>query len=408
VPASTILVIENDATTEDSLGPILGTAGYSVTRQADADEAFARVVEHQLVVIDKGGATDGTKTGVDLCREIRATPAMAAVPVLCVASTSDVEERIGFLEAGADDVIARPFDAREVEARIEALLLRFQRSKDLTPIISNDGLTMARARRTVAVYSPKGGVGTTTIAVNLAVAAAQRRVDKVVLVDLDLQFGGAATHLNLDPKQTIADVIRDEAALREPELLRTYAMRHDCGLHVLAAPTMPEAAEQITPQHVSQILTTLLDGYLLVVIDAGSQLDERVMTVFEAAETVVLPVYPEIPALKAVHALLDYLNEAGSIGSKATFVLNNMFAREILKPRDIESALGTKISVDLPYDPFLYLKAVNEGVPIVLGAPRSPGAEKLVKLSASAFGQDGFQVPVQAAPKRGGLFGRRR
>jgi pilus assembly protein CpaE len=408
VPASTILVIENDATTEDSLGPILGTAGYSVTRQADADEAFARVVEHQLVVIDKGGATDGTKTGVDLCREIRATPAMAAVPVLCVASTSDVEERIGFLEAGADDVIARPFDAREVEARIEALLLRFQRSKDLTPIISNDGLTMARARRTVAVYSPKGGVGTTTIAVNLAVAAAQRRVDKVVLVDLDLQFGGAATHLNLDPKQTIADVIRDEAALREPELLRTYAMRHDCGLHVLAAPTMPEAAEQITPQHVSQILTTLLDGYELVVIDAGSQLDERVMTVFEAAETVVLPVYPEIPALKAVHALLDYLNEAGSIGSKATFVLNNMFAREILKPRDIESALGTKISVDLPYDPFLYLKAVNEGVPIVLGAPRSPGAEKLVKLSASAFGQDGFQVPVQAAPKRGGLFGRRR
>ncbi len=185
-------------------------------------------------------------------------------------------------------------------------------------------------------------------------------------------------------------------------------MRHDSGLHVLAAPTMPESAEQITPKHVSQILTTLLDGYELVVIDAGSQLDERIMTVFEAAETVVLPVYPEIPALKAVHALLDYLNEAGSVGSKATFVLNNMFARDILKPRDIESALGTKISVDLPYDAFLYLKAVNEGVPIVLGAPRSPAAEKLVKLSASAFGQDGYQVPVETAQKRGGLFGRRR
>lgn len=409
MPASTILVIETDAAAEDSLGPILGTAGYTVTRLADADEAFARVVEHQLVVVDLGSvAKDGARTGVDLCREIRATPAMAAVPVLCVASTSDVEERIGFLEAGADDVIARPFDAREVEARVEALLLRFQRSKDLSPIISNDGLTMARARRTVAVYSPKGGVGTTTIAVNIAVAAARNRADKVVIVDMDLQFGAAAAHLNLDPKQTIFDVIRDETAMREPELLRTYAMRHDSGLHVLAAPVMPESAEQITPAHVSQILTTLLDGYELVVIDAGSQLDERIMNVFEAAETVVLPVYPEIPALKAVHALLDYLNEAGSVGSKATFVLNNMFAREILKPRDIESALGTKISVDLPYDAFLYLKAVNEGVPIVLGAPRSPAAEKLVKLSASAFGQDGYQVPVETAQKRGGLFGRRR
>ena len=115
---------------------------------------------------------------------------MAAVPILCVATTDDVEERIGFLEAGADDVIARPFDAREVEARVEALLLRFQRSKDMAPVVSSDGLTISQARRVVAVYSPKGGVGTTTIATNIAVAAAQKRPDRVVLVDLDLQFGG--------------------------------------------------------------------------------------------------------------------------------------------------------------------------------------------------------------------------
>ena len=104
---------------------------------------------------------------------------MTAVPILCVAATDDVEERISFLEAGADDVVARPFDAREVEARVEALLLRFQRSKDLAPIVSPDGLTLARPRRSVAVYSPKGGVGTTTIATNVAVAAAQRKADRV-------------------------------------------------------------------------------------------------------------------------------------------------------------------------------------------------------------------------------------
>ncbi|MFP5342447.1 MAG: AAA family ATPase [Candidatus Limnocylindria bacterium] len=408
MPASTILILEQDPTASDSLGPILTNAGYAVTRVADADQAFPRIVEHQLVVLDVGGATVNGKSAADLCREIRATPAMAAVPVLCVASTTDVEERIGFLEAGADDVIARPFDAREVEARIEALLLRFQRSKDLAPVISADGLTVARARRIVAVYSPKGGVGTTTIAVNVAVAAAQRRPDKVVLVDLDLQFGNAAAHLNLEPKQSIADVVRDESSMREPELLRTYAMRHDSGLHVLAAPATPEAAELVTPEDIGRILPTLLDGYEQIVIDAGSHLDERSMTVFEHAETVILAVYPEIPALRAVHALLDYLNEAGSVGSKALFVLNNLFAREILKPRDIESALGTRISVDLPHDPFLFLKAVNEGVPIILGAPRSAPAERLTKLSSNAFGQDGFTVPVEPAPKKGGLFGLRR
>jgi pilus assembly protein CpaE len=428
LPASTILVLESAATGAASLAPHLISAGYTVTQTIDPEEAFARIVEHQLAVIDVGtmapagkpakGAKAAkeakeakeappAKTGMELCREIRATPALAAVPLLCVASTGEVEERIGFLEAGADDVIARPFDAREVEARVEALLLRFQRSKDLAPVISADGLTMARARRVVAVYSPKGGVGTTTIATNIAIAAAQRRPDRVVLVDLDLQFGGVATHLNLDAVQTLADVFRDETALREPELLRTYAMRHDSGLHVLAAPTSPNAAENITPSHVATLIGALLEGYESVVIDAGSVLDERALTIFEAAETIVLPVYPEISALKAMHGLLDYLNEAGSIGTKATFVLNNIFARDILKPRDIEAALGTTISLDLPYDAFLYLKAVNEGVPIVLGAPRSPAAERLARLSTTAFGADGYVVPV-ALPQKKSRFGLRR
>lgn len=409
MPASTILVLSAAATSGEPIAPALTTAGYTVTASTDADAAFSQVVEHQLVILDLGsGSVDGAKSGVELCREIRATPAMAAVPVLCVASSDDVEERIGFLEAGADDVIARPFDGRELEARVEALLLRFQRSRDLAPVVSADGLTLAHARRVVVVYSPKGGVGTTTIAVNVAVAAAQRRPDKVVLVDLDLQFGGVATHLNLHPKQTIIDAVRDDAALREPELLRTYAMRHDSGLHVLAAPTTPEAAEQMTPDHVINIIGTLLDGYESVVIDAGSTLDERILSVFELAETIILPVYPEIAALKAVHGLLDYLNEAGTFGAKATFVLNNMFAREILKPRDIEAALGTRISMDLPYDGFLYLKAINEGVPIVLGAARSAPAERLTRLSATAFGQDAFSVPAAAPERKGGLFGRRR
>ena len=99
---------------------------------------------------------------------------MTAVPILCVAASDDVEERISFLEAGADDVVARPFDAREVEALRRGPLLRFQRSRK-APVVSPDGLTLARPRRTVAVYSPKGGVGTTTIATNVAVVAAQRK-----------------------------------------------------------------------------------------------------------------------------------------------------------------------------------------------------------------------------------------
>jgi pilus assembly protein CpaE len=196
--------------------------------------------------------------------------------------------------------------------------------------------------------------------------------------------------------------------MREPELIRTYAAKHESGLHVLAAPTSPELAELIAAEHVDRILKTLLEAYDSVVIDAGSWLDERTMTAFEHAETVVLPVCPEIGALKALHSLLDYLNEAGSVAAKSMFVLNNQFAREILRLRDVESALGAKVAIELPYDPFLYLKAVNEGVPIVLGSPRSAPAERLVRLSGSVFGQDDFTAAPAVVERRGLLGGLRR
>jgi pilus assembly protein CpaE len=408
VPASTILLVGGNAAFAESIAAGLTGVGYTVSSYATPDEAFGHIADNQLVILD---VVSGPKSAAEVCREIRATPALAAIPVLCISQTDEVEERIAFLEAGADDVIAKPFDGRELEARVEALLLRFQRSRDLTASVAGDGTLITKPRRIVVVFSPKGGVGTTTIATNIAMAQAEKKPDRVLLMDLHLQFGQAATHLNLEVRQSLAELVRDDTALREPELLRTYAMRHDSGLHVLAAPPTPELAELVEPRHIALLLETALGSYEQVVIDAGSVLDERTMLVFERADSIVLPVYPEIAALKAVHGLLDYFNEAGSLGAKTSFVLNNVFAREILRMRDVESALGSKVTAELPYDPFLYLKAVNEGVPIVRGAPRSSAADRLVKLAASSFGADGQVMPLAAPGDRrqrglGGLLRR--
>jgi pilus assembly protein CpaE len=400
VPAARILLVDADTDATSQILNILTGVGYTVTALADPEAASKQVAEYQLVILD---VVEGEKSAVEFATEIRAAPSMARIPILCVSQTDEVEERIRFLEAGADDVVAKPIDGRELEARIEALLLRFQRSRDVSPRTPGDGVVMTAPRRIVTVFSPKGGVGTTMIATNIALVAANQKPDRVVLLDLDLQFGGVAPQLDIEPKQTLADVARDATALRESELLRGYAVKHGSGLHVLCAPPTPELAELITPDTVKNLLATLTHGYDHVIIDAGSVLDERTMLALEAADTVVIPVYPEIPALKSVHSLLDFLNESGTLGSKTVFVLNNAFARDILKPRDVENALGTKIVFDLPYDPFLYLKAVNEGVPIVLGAAGSPAAEQLVKLAGSVFGQDGFTLPP-AEPERRRLF----
>src|SRR4029077_3692132 len=164
-------------------------------------------------------------------RAIRTTVGLSALPILCVSRNDDVEDRIRLLEAGADDVIARPFDARELDARAEALALRLQRSRDVGSVASS-GVTIrdSTQRRIIAVYSPKGGVGTTTVAVNVATWLAGQRPGAVAILDLDFQFGQVATHLNLETRTTMAEVVRDEATLRDPGLLQAAMDRHATGL----------------------------------------------------------------------------------------------------------------------------------------------------------------------------------
>ncbi len=406
--ASRILLVDTDEAAAHVIADTLKAVGHTVALVSDGREVFQRGADADLNALD---VTPGAMSAVDLCREIRATPALAAIPVLCIAQSDDVEARIAFLEVGADDVVAKPFDARELEARVEALILRFQRSRELAPATTVGGGSMRR--RIVAVFSPKGGAGTTTIATNLAMALAERKADSVVVVDLDLQFGQVATQLDLEPAHTLADVMRDESALSDPELLRTYAMRHERGLHVLAAPGDPSLAGTIRPDDVTRMIDTLLGTFDTVIIDAGSTLDAVTLAVFEHAEQIVFPVLPEVPALKALHRLLEHLSATHAIAAKATFVLNSAYAKELVRPRDVETALGAKIVANLPYDPFVYLKAVNEGVPVILGAPRTPPAESLAQLSRSLFPEEAavpepIATPRPAPEPRRGLLGLRR
>src|SRR5207245_11292562 len=117
VAASTILLVDADPPSRDVIVKALTDVGYSITTVADEVQAFAEAGDHDLVILD---ILSGPKSAADVCREIRATPAMVAIPVLCISQTDDVDERIRFLQAGADDVIAKPYDALELQAPVAA------------------------------------------------------------------------------------------------------------------------------------------------------------------------------------------------------------------------------------------------------------------------------------------------
>src|SRR5206468_3791308 len=154
---------------------------------------------------------------------------------------------------------------------------------------------------------------------------------------------------------------------------------------VIGSAGSPEYAQLVTVQHVERLLATLAASYEAVIIDVGSTLDERALAVFELAECIVIPIVAELGALRAVRTMLDYLNDTGSTVSKTLFVLNNMFPKEPLRTSDVETALGTKVSLELPYDPLLYVKAINEGVPLIVGSAKTIVADRMTRLATLAL-----------------------
>jgi len=401
VPDTRIILLGN--ANSDPLAKTLGKSGRALTRVDDPAGLVAAAADQDVIVLDVAAP----QAAAELARDIRALPELAEVPILAITGSDDVEERIRLLEAGADDVMIRPIDDRELDARVEALDLRHRRSKEMRPttIVAS---TRRPGKRLVVLYSPKGGVGTTTVAVNLALAIAARAPDHVALVDLTPMGGQVATHLDLRPKLTVADLVRDSAGEISPEILRsTYLMRHDAGVLLLAGSVAPSTDSLMPGPETTRILEAILTAVDTVVVDLGSHLDERVLAGLDAADDVVFVVTPDFPALKAVHGMLEYLGEAGAQRAEPTIVVNEIYALQTLTPGDIETALGRRVAVRIPYDPLLYLRAANQGTPVFSSAPTSQPSRRFDQLAAVILGED---APASSTePRRrglGGFFGR--
>ncbi len=402
---SRILLISNAPTT--AVADALRASGHDVLAVATVDEAVASgssATNGEVVVLDLVGSVTNS---IAVCRLARAAAEIGNLPILSITDSEDIEDRIELLEASADDVMGRPFDPRELDARVEALAVRLRRSRDLNPSDHEETSIRDRSqRRVIAVFSPKGGAGTTTIAVNLATWLASQVPGSTVILDLDAQFGQVATHLNLTPRQTIHEVAGDEATLREAGLFTAALERHSSGLQVLGGSTQLTAGG-LAEGTVRTLLSTASSAFQFVVVDAGSSIDAGTETALTQATDLIVVLTPEFPAIKAVHAFGELLTNDTQGTAEVSYVLNEIFARELLRLPDIEEALGTKVALTIPYDAFAFLKSVNEGVPVVVGAPKSPAALQLGRFAARLAGMSSANTTIERKSKGlAGLFGR--
>jgi pilus assembly protein CpaE len=412
MPSNPILVCARAQELRTELEAALAEAGYRTSTVTTPADGVASMRGNPVdLIVAEGLAASGAIASLRTATEGQVTP------ILVVAPAHDVEARIAFLEAGADDVIVGGFARNELEGRVMALLIRAGK-------ILPDATGQTGIGELVAFFSPKGGVGTTTLAVNTAVLLAggggqpgqsgrssQRAreivlpASRVLLIDMDLQFGQVATHLNLTPRYDVAGLASDEQALADPELARAYLTAHSSGLVVLAAPTRPEADFRVSLENLQRIIELMRPSFDHILIDLGSRLDPRSLWLLEQGDAHVFILFPEIAALRAMSLLLAFLADTTPLQARTHLVINHVFPNELLKTRDVENLLREKPAAEIPYTEVDMIRSVNEGVPLVIGRPSAPAVVAMRRVAQAVIGIEEAQ-PKSGKKQRRGLFRR--
>jgi pilus assembly protein CpaE len=264
----------------------------------------------------------------------------------------------------------------------------------------------------ITVFSPKGGVGKTTVAVNLAVALSGTGAARVCLVDLDLAFGDVAITLQLIPEHTIAEAIGTEEHL-DFSLLETLLTRHE-NCSILAAPTHPEGKDRISPALVRRILRVLRRHFDYIIVDTSPAFDDQVLHAFDETDECILVATLDVPTVKNMKVAIETLDGLDLVQGHRHLLLNRADDEVGLSPANVETLLKMPVATALP-TALAVANATNHGRPIVLSRPEHPVSKSLVRLAATLAneGMNGKSTgkaagtPIDTDQKRR-VFGRRR
>jgi pilus assembly protein CpaE len=388
-----ILVLSAERDAASVIAAPLTGLGHKVFATPYGPTAFDLARTAMIVLVDNTPGVNST----DIVASLKAQPELAATPILAIARSDTVEERIELLEAGAEDVMATPIDGQELAARVDGLLRRPSAGTSLQLTVAKPE-PRSSGPRFVAFFAAKGGVGSTTLAVNTAICLAGRGARTVALMDLDPWWGQVATQMDMAPRMSVSELARDLNGTDDVETVRAYALQHPSGVSVFTSPIRPDTSTPPAPDQLERVLVALGQSYDYVVVDAGSALDERAQVVLARADRVVITVTPEIPAVRATRMLIEQLAEYESPTERHVVVLNHIFAADLVKTDDLRRSLQLPIDDEIPYDPLLFLKAANEGIPVVISAPSSAPTQAFRRLTTRVVGKVEAKEPAAAEP----------
>jgi pilus assembly protein CpaE len=369
------LLVGRAAGPEETATEVLARFGFTKFHRVDDVEA---AIEHlrqkhvDLAIVPLDGIADLQLATLE--REIRRERYTA---VIGTAPKADPEVMLRAMRAGIQEFLITPPDPKDLSAAVDRLMRRTQTAVDHGEII--------------AVYTAKGGLGASTVAVNIAHGFAKNHPGaRSALADFVIAGGDVRVQLNLNPSYDLGDLVAKIDRI-DSELLNSLLTPTSGGVWVLPAPDSPEADEQVDANTVATIIQHLRQNFLFTVVDCEHQLNERTLAALDAADRIVLVTQLNVGALRSTQRTISLCSRLGYSKEKVCVVVNRFQSGEVLSPADAEEVLKAPIFFKLPNEYRIASAALTNGLPV---AEFDPGS-KLGAAFAQLAGKLGGASPSQ-------------
>ena len=377
------VIVDHD---QDVVATLLRALPAGSQGVASMDRVRAWLAQHHDEYVVVVGPTVAVSEALALCdylRTIRPT-----VSVVLIRDELTTEVLTAAMQAGARDVLQA--------GSLEAVSAAVTRAYQLFIALRGPG-GASHSGKVITVWSPKGGVGKTTMSVNLGLALTEGGARRVCLVDLDLAFGDVAITMQLFPTHSIEHAIGSESSI-DAELLNGLLTRHQDSMMILAAPSHPDVRDRVSPTLVSQVLRTLKESFDFVVVDTPPAFDEQTLTALDETDEIVIIATLDVPTLKNVKVGLETLDMLNIAQERRHLLLNRADDEVGISPDRVEGILGMRPET-LVATSLEVAASTNAGSPIVVKNPYHPTSTAIVALASQLAGED-IATPVTAGAEQ--------
>ncbi|MEL6270880.1 MAG: response regulator, partial [Chloroflexota bacterium] len=369
--AEKILIVDDDIDSLKLIGLMLQRHGYEVVAANAGEQAIARAASElpDLIILD---VMMPDMDGYEVTQRLRDDASTRDIPIIMFTAKTLIDDKVKAFELGADDYLTKPTHPAELASRVKAILARNPHKE----------AEKASTTRAVGVIGVKGGVGTSTVAANLA-AALMQAGEEPVLADFCLGYGTLGLYLGNTKAASMASLLSKQPAELNERTVEDQLTRHSSGLKMLLSSTRPkESLLHYAPETAAELVKTLKKLSTSVILDLGSQYNPAIGRVARSLDQLLVIVEPNRVALSMARELFQSLEADGLDRAKLSVAVVNRTQSSMQTPwQEIEQALAQEIKAIISAAPDLAYQSLEAGIPIVLFRPNSIAASQLMKLA---------------------------